>query len=516
MVEKVDKVIITNFGALDAKYGTGVAQIHAALAQLVQADNNRGLVTAIIAVDDATVMQGFNGLVVTDAQDCAQNKQAIDDIYRAYAPDYLVILGSIDVIPHQDMKNPLFVAGSDDPDEFAFGDLPYACDAPYSQDISDFKGPSRVVSRLPDQTGAQDPQPLLDLLEEVIQHQPRPRSDYHDDHAVSAAIWQLSSQQSAHNMFGSQGNLQLVPLQGRPWPHAHLMRRVHFYNCHGGINDPRFFGQPANGAKIYPEALRSSDLAGNVASGTVVAAECCYGGQLYATSALQPEAPTCNRYLEAGAIGMWASTTIAYGAVFGNSQADLITQYFIINALKGASLGRAALEARQSFVLAASPAGPDDLKTLAQFNLYGDASITPVATPAPAQAPAGVDHAIAERAMRVDRRLALARQGGSLAVSEPNLARSDEPASEQVLAQLRAHVAEGEERITNVLSFRLRFRESRIESFALKAAEEASDGYVVGFVDVPRPDDVPVRPVKLVVGRVQAGQVVQISTVVSR
>ena len=65
-----------------------------------------------------------------------------------------MILGAPDVVPHQDMKNPAFDP-PDDPDEYAYGDLPYACDAPYSRDIATFKGPTRVVGRLPDLTKAQ-------------------------------------------------------------------------------------------------------------------------------------------------------------------------------------------------------------------------------------------------------------------------------------------------------------------------------------------------------------------------
>jgi hypothetical protein len=459
-------------------------------------------------------MQTAGGTAVVNPLDCAQNKQAIDDIYRAFAPDYLVILGSIDVVPHQDMLNPLYAGpGGDDPDEYAFGDLPYACDVPYGQDISAFKGPTRVVSRLPDRTGAHDPQQLVNLIDVVIRHNPRPRADFQDYHSVSAEVWKASTALSARNMFGSDSDLQLVPPTGRPWPASRLARLVHFYNCHGASVDPQFYGQ--RGAQ-YPEALNSQDLAGNVTEGTVVTAECCYGAELYATSLVQPIAPTCNSYLEAGAVGMWASTTIAYGPASGNGQADLITQYFIMEVLAGASTGRAALEARQRFVRAASPAGPEDLKTLAQFNLYGDASVIPVDIPTPIKAPPGTAESVAKRAGRVDRRLLLSRQGALLLASEPVLVPSDEIASDLILRQLLGHVDSDDEPFGQVLGFRLRFSDQGFSSYSLKGMQDACDGYVVAFIRVRRPDDVPVRPIKLVIGRIQAGHVVRISTVVSR
>ena len=44
----------------------------------------------------------------------------------------------------------------DDDDNPAWGDLPYACDAPYSRDPARFVGPTRVVGRLPDLVGANE------------------------------------------------------------------------------------------------------------------------------------------------------------------------------------------------------------------------------------------------------------------------------------------------------------------------------------------------------------------------
>lgn len=76
--------------------------------------------------------------------DPRQNKEAIDAIFKASDSSYLMILSAIDVVPHQDMANPAYAPPDDDPDKFAYGDLPYACDTPYSRDIATFKGPTRV------------------------------------------------------------------------------------------------------------------------------------------------------------------------------------------------------------------------------------------------------------------------------------------------------------------------------------------------------------------------------------
>jgi hypothetical protein len=84
-------------------------------------------------------------------------------------------------------------------------------------------------------------------------------------------------------------------------------------------------------------------------------------------------------YLQDGASGFFGSTTIAYGPSEGNGSADLICQYFLQQVLAGASLGRAALEARLKFGGGKTHLDPYDLKTLAQFYLLGDPSLHPVA-----------------------------------------------------------------------------------------------------------------------------------------
>jgi hypothetical protein len=151
---------------------------------------------------------------------------------------------------------------------------------------------------------------------------------------------------------------------------------THFFNCHGAKTDPCYYGQKGNN---YPEALRSSNLEMNVSAGTVIAAECCYGAQLYDPTVLQPqESCIANIYLENGAIAMLGSSTIAYGPSDSNSLADLITSYFIKSILSGASTGRALLEARQKFLSDSGPQlDPYELKTLAQFYLLGDPSVQP-------------------------------------------------------------------------------------------------------------------------------------------
>ncbi|HEX3254052.1 MAG TPA: C25 family cysteine peptidase [Pyrinomonadaceae bacterium] len=380
-----DKVIVTNWTALKQKYKpAGIKAIEAAVRKLIASDKTRDLKTVLIPLDDATAMKKLGATSVKDASSFRQNKVAIDGVYEALAPDYLMILGAVDVIPHQDLKNPLFTNDPDgDTDKFAYGDLPYASDAPYSQKINDFSGPTRVVGRLPDLTEQGDPRYLVNLLNTAATWKSLPRSEYETYLGISAEKWKDSTAESLTNIFNSSGDLQTSPTKGFRWKSALINRRVHFVNCHGGDTYPDFLGQSGTDDDVMPVSHQAAFVAkkGNVLEGTVVAAECCYGGQLYNPAAADDEQMgMCNTYLAMKAYGFLGSTTTAYGPFSGNDQADLICQYFLQRVLAGASLGRATLEARQRFVEKSSPLSPMNQKTLAQFNLYGDPSVVPVDT----------------------------------------------------------------------------------------------------------------------------------------
>lgn len=309
---------------------------------------------------------------MTDPADARQAKAAVDGVFRALDPDYLMILGAVDVVPHQPLHNPM----PDDGDAQAPGDLPYACEHPYSEDPADFIGPTRVVGRLPDLTGGEDPSYLVDLLQAAAgAGASRPAADYRPYLGISARVWEGSTRLSLQNLFGDAADLRLSPPDGPGWPAALLARLTHFVNCHGAGADPHYYGQDGND---YPVAHDASLVAGHLSPGTVAAAECCYGAELYDPVSAGGVMGMCNTYLAGGAAAFFGSSTIAYGPADGNGSADLLCQFFVRDVLAGASVGRAALQARQAFVRDVTVVDPADLKTLAQFSLMADPSVVPV------------------------------------------------------------------------------------------------------------------------------------------
>ena len=120
------KVIVTNVGVLRAKYGAaGLAKLKAALAALIAADKQRGIATILIAIDSVAAMAKVGAPAVTQPGDRRTVKRAVDAICGKLSPDYLLILGAPDVVPHQELANPVFSPGDDD-DRVVPTDLPYA------------------------------------------------------------------------------------------------------------------------------------------------------------------------------------------------------------------------------------------------------------------------------------------------------------------------------------------------------------------------------------------------------
>src|SRR5687767_3100448 len=111
---KIDKLVVTHIAALKAKYGVkGVTAINAALRRLTSADTKRGLKTVRLSLDSPAAMKRVHGAAVTLESEPRAYKEAIDAAFAYHAPDYLLLIGATDVIPHQDLRNPLYSPGQD-------------------------------------------------------------------------------------------------------------------------------------------------------------------------------------------------------------------------------------------------------------------------------------------------------------------------------------------------------------------------------------------------------------------
>lgn len=353
-----------------------------------------------------------------NAQDERGNKAAVEAIANNFAPDYIALLDGPDVIPHITLDNPV----PNDGDSNVASDLPYACPGTYATEASRFLTVTRVVGRIPNVPGAKDPSRVVAFLNTARGAVNAAATNFHNYFGLSAAIWHASTQMSLNAVFGNFAGLAVAPPDLPPATNAQLNRLSHFVNCHGGPIDPNFYGQSGGS---YPVALSSAQVAAHSVPGAVIATECCYGAQLYDPILAGVADPICIAYLAAGALGYLGSTNIAYGPANSNGQADLIAQYFFKAILSGASLGRALLQARQMFIASQKLTDPTNLKTLAQFLLLGDPSVTPCISPT--DVAVGYNVAAWERvedatAQRKMRRVTFESRGNSIARGKAVLA----------------------------------------------------------------------------------------------
>lgn len=441
------KILVTNRGALLAKYGSrGVTAIEQAVRTLATADARRGLATRLLYLDGAPL----GAARVIDPADPAENKAAVDAVVKKHRPEYLVILGSHDVVPYQDLKNKLHDPADpdSDPDRFAGSDLPYACEAPYSQVTTKFLGPTRVVGRIPDLTGAATPDYLLAQLKASAAATPQPRPD--SCFALTAKVWVTSTKMSVRNILGAVPVVLTSPTAGPSFTAAQLRQKVHFVNCHGNEADHTFSGEfPKD---VYATAMDARKLTG-VSAGTVAAFECCYGAELYDPQGL-PAMSIANAYLAKGAVGIVAATTIAYGPADDNANADIVCQLFLEQLLKGASLGRALLEARLAYVRQQSVVDPYDEKTLAQFVLLGDPSIHPFTADATPRTGASPQAKSAAHAARLQRRVRLMQAGERLARETAYTVPAKSP-QKAAAAMRRTALAAARRRFTHMRAFQV-------------------------------------------------------------
>ena len=365
------KFIITSKTNLQKKYQKSFPAVVALLNKLKKADKARKIATEIIFVDDVTSMKKFK-VKKASSLSPRECKRAVDRLFVRWSPAYIVIFGSQDIFPFQDLSNP-----ADDEDSIVPSDLPYVCSAAFGTKVNSFTGPSRVLGRIPDVPGNANVSYVTTLIQNIIDHKPLTSNDYKKYFAVSAKVWARSTELSLKNMFGNNSDqLNSPPAKGK-YSRKTLKPLTHFYNCHGAFDDPNFYGQQGN---KYPTALSSKDLLRKITPYTVAAAECCYGAQMAdPVSTGNNVLSISNQYLVQKAIAFMGSSTIAYGPSDSQGLADLITQYFVKKVLEGASTGRAMLEAQQEFLIKSGPdLDPYELKTLAQFFLLGDPSLQPV------------------------------------------------------------------------------------------------------------------------------------------
>jgi hypothetical protein len=380
------KLVVTHRGRLKEKYGPeGVAAIDDAVRALAAADEGRGLLTVYVHLDDAEEMKANGSKAVSRDATAASCKKVIDRILKQAAFDYLVLLGSDDVIPHFSVPNPTFAEEGDDNDEVPT-DNPYGASPAFNEKSrSSYLVTDRALGRIPDLPGATEPSALLQYLQSASESKPLSLSDFELDLMVCCDSWKASGSACVAALSREAAVLLVSPptLQATVDIQERHKARLQMIKCHGVELDPYFYGQKAS---KFPEVMFATSLAGRTSPGTVVGAMCCYGAAVYDPAhpaATTPGVPSiASVYLNQQAAGFAGSTCISWVGSHEMQCADLIITRFLKNVMSGMSLGASLLDSKQRFLADINKDGrmPDaaDEKTLLQFLLLGDPSLRAV------------------------------------------------------------------------------------------------------------------------------------------
>jgi hypothetical protein len=390
---KTIKLSVTHRGRLLKKYGQdGYRKIQEAIGSWIEKDGARGITTVNLALDDAEALAPYGIQPLTGIISPNKVKATIDSLFRKLSPDYLVLLGSGDVIPFFQVPNPSFNPINGDRDELVPTDNPYACSRPFNVSKREtYLIPDRVVGRIPDLPGQSDATWLTDYLASAETWKLATAQDYGEDLFVCCDPWKDSGNECVKFLSRNVKRLLISPPNEDTT--ASLRKRhktrLHMIKCHGAPLDSKFYGQSGS---HFPVALTSASLQKRTVRGTVVGAMCCYGSALFDPddpAAIEPgTVPIPSRYLKQGAWGFAGSTTTAWVGLSSMLCADWVISSFLRGVLQGASLGRALLEAKQDLVRWIGQQGrsPDlaEEKTLLQFLLLGDPGIHAVPEALPA------------------------------------------------------------------------------------------------------------------------------------
>ena len=392
------KLSVTHRGRLKAKYkAKGLAAIDQAIATWVAQDKARGFTTIHLAVDDAAALAPFKVKPLAGAVTPTKVKAVVDALWKKLTPDYLVLVGAHDVVPHFEVANPT-LSQPGDTDARVPTDNPYACSQAFAADKrATYLIPDRVCGRIPDLPGADDPAALLAALGLAASWKSKKAKAYATDLLACCQTWQEAGRECAAQLGRAATRLQIVPPEGAATPaitkrHGALLQMI---KGHGARLDSRFFGQLGDD---FPDLVTSASLADRTRESTMIGAMCCFSASLFdptdpaAQVADDPPIPLV--FLSQRAFGFAGSTTTAWVGVSTMQCADWVVTGFLKSVLAGASTGRALLEAKQDFFAWIEKQGTTadlaDEKTLLQFLLLGDPAVHPVGFPQPAAAvPAG-------------------------------------------------------------------------------------------------------------------------------
>jgi len=355
-------LIITHRKNLLNKYGKYAAEkILKAISQLVNVKN-----AELYLIDELKGV--LNKFDFKNTVEPAKLKSFFDkiDSNSKNKLDFLII-GGHSIIPFYKMENP-----ADDQDRFLL------TDAPYASSDNDYLIPQRAFGRIPDSSD-EKPDFLLHLLRQTKDYHNKLKG-YDKSFGYTASVWKEASK-AVFRVVGDTKQLKISPpCSAKKLKKNWLKKQCLYFNLHGSKASPNWYGQRAaddiGNSPAYPVAITPESVPSLVRS--IIYSEACYGAWIFEKS---KDESMALRFLDRGSIAFVGSTAIAYGPPHPPlTEADLLGKYFLQYVEKGIPFGDALKNAKVDFakkmLRTQGFLDDDDKKTLLEFQLYGDPSLS--------------------------------------------------------------------------------------------------------------------------------------------
>ena len=306
-----------------------------------------------------------NGIRNIDATSVESVVGLLRQVVNVARPKYLFILGNENVFGVMRWENQ--VGGDSDNDVPA--DLPYVTldtNSPWEGQKYDFSSVLRT-GRLPSYDG-ESLEEFSAYFDNVAEGIP----DYVGTvpYGLSARVWEGASNALYQKLDRSDVNLSPnVSLQNVEQTIPEDVNLLYF-NLHGSDQTKFWYGQ--EGPK-YPEAF-SPDVVAGISHPYFLGVEACYGARYI--DGLTPDNSIVLTAMQKGCLALLGSSRIAFGpCVPPGTCADIMIGTFLKKVSEGESAGDAYCAAMED-LMSDSSQNDTTIKTLAEFSLYGDPSVS--------------------------------------------------------------------------------------------------------------------------------------------
>ena len=341
-------IIYTNLSLLAEKLNTSISSLTSVIENFIKSASNRGIGYTLKDVSDSFSTVGS----------VENHIRIIKSTVQELKPKYLFILGSSNVIPSIIWENKASDCGSD---ADVSSDLPYATldtTSPFEGQEYDFEDTLRV-GRLPNI----DFENYFANLKEGCG-----KIETISTFAESAEVW-VEETIDIYSHIKSGPNVHTSPEHTTETTKSTISSsgnsNLFLFNLHGSNQTEYWYGQRGGS---YPEAV-APDTFDGLEKPYFLAVEACYGA---AYEDREIDKSILLSSLSGKCISFLGSSRIAFGTPRApGSCADVICGEYLKNLKSGMTVGDALEKARRELM---KESDAEEIKTLAEFSLYGDPS----------------------------------------------------------------------------------------------------------------------------------------------